>query len=68
MKELRLEGYFPSKKHAEQMLKEATWIITNLAKAITLEAKNKWIQKWFNWSKSHPMESEQIKKQIKDWD
>lgn len=62
--ELHLEGHFPSRKHAEQMLKEASWIITKLAKANTLEEKNKWMQKWFNWSKAHPYEAEQIKKQF----
>jgi hypothetical protein len=67
MKTLQLEGRFPSLKHGEQLLREASWIIQNLGKSRTLEDKNKWTQKWFNWSKAHPREAEQIKKQIKAW-
>jgi len=67
MKELKLEGYFPSKKHGEQLLREAGWIITKLSKASTLEEKNKWMQKWFNWSKAHPVVAEKFKEQIKKW-
>ena len=67
MVELKLEGFFKSHKHGEQLLREAGWIIQNLAKATTLETKNKWMQKWFNWSEAHPNEARQIKKQVKIW-
>ena len=53
-----------SRKHVEQLLREASWIITNLGRAKGLEEKNKWMQKWFNWSDAHPKEAEQIKKQV----
>lgn len=64
MIELKLEGFFKSRKQGEQLLKEIGWILQNLAKATTLETKNKWMQKWFNWRKAHPGEADQIEKQI----
>ena len=67
MKQLELKCSLYSKKHIEQLLKEASWIITNLGKAKSLDEKNKWLQKWFNWSDAHPQEAEQIKEQISKW-
>jgi hypothetical protein len=71
---LTLSGYYKSRKHIEQLSKEATWILHNLAEEKrklaagkgNIEKYNKVLQKWFNWSKAHPKEAKQIESQLKE--
>ena len=66
MTEIRLQGIY-THKHIKQLLKEAGWIIQNLARATTFDEINKWKEKWLNWSKAHPNEATQINKQMGEW-
>ena len=45
-------------RKAHQLVKEATWLLSNFFKAETDEGKKKWLKKWRNWQKAHPDEAE----------
>jgi len=67
MSEIYITGFYRSEKVAEQLVREATWILTNYARAYregNTSLIEKWRAKWQNWGKAHPTEREQIEKQI----
>ena len=67
MSEIYITGFYRNERVAEQLVREATWILTNYARAYregNLSLINKWSEKWDNWGKAHPAEREQIETQI----
>ena len=53
-----------SKKHCEQKIKEASWIIKNMFESGDFK---KWFEKWCNWKTANAHEAEQIIEQLPEY-